>query len=304
MCDPLTTELKQSQSSVNLLDCQLSNLRNDQQELNLEWCDLQKINALIKSVQQDIAEYSGVDIRGLINQKNDMDSDFRHYARKLIKDRQLWIDRFGDLNATISQLVDRILKEKESNVNCDQLQEYFETIASIISQINRILSTFETMVTRIRSGDKLIQDVKLQITNFTKLLAKLVQNLLILEEQPQAIEKDGKIELKVRVLIGGQLGVQLFLPKVTASLISKTQFNCLHNQPIDEVITTSCGELANNWRFLEYSQHSGQLTAVFTNLVIKSLETDCHAILLQTQFNVGDQLMNGRVTLLTNSFLQ
>jgi hypothetical protein len=145
------------------------------------------------------------------------------------------------------------------------------------------------------------------LSKATALLSTLVRGTFIVEHQPpQVLKTQVKFNASVRLLVGAKLSVHMNPPEVTVTLIAEKDIPKL---AVDSSLltSTSCAELLNGNKLMEYSPNCCTTVANFQNLLLKKIKrknTSAEAVtekkfalLFHTQFVIGDDLMFDIATL-------
>ncbi|XP_052252498.1 signal transducer and activator of transcription 5B-like isoform X4 [Dreissena polymorpha] len=258
------------------------------------------------------------EVQRLQQTKEQMDRMLLQSAQTILQQRLALAEKHKKTLTEIEQLQKKVVDEeliswKRKQQLClngapfdtsliDTLQGWCESLADLIwrnrQQILRVDSLRQQLPIEVPEGYSDIQPELNQAV--TSLLSSLVTSTFIVEQQPpQVLKTSARFSATVRLLVGGKLNLNMFPPRVKATIISEQQAKILL-QNVEPPRGQKCGEILNNEGQMDFHNATGQLSVVFRNMTLKNIKRadkrggEVHAIAEEkfcihftSEFNVG-----------------
>ncbi|XP_052803181.1 signal transducer and activator of transcription 5B-like isoform X2 [Mya arenaria] len=275
-----------SQSDQDLRRMQLL-----QENFVVDYQNHAQLSSQLQRVQQDESIPNRTELANrLRQQKDEMDRMLLASAQKILEERLRLAQKHKETLAHIETLQKKVVDEElitwkrrqqlalngapfDSSM-IDIIQGWCESLADLIwrnrVQILRVDSLRTQLPIDVPDGYTDIQPELNQLV--TGLLSSLVTSTFIVEQQPpQVLKKDARFSATVRLLVGGKLNLNMFPPRVKATIINEQQARGLL-QSDESRRQQKCGDILNNEGQMDFHNATGQLSIVFRNMSLKNIK--------------------------------
>ncbi|XP_022191583.2 signal transducer and activator of transcription 5B [Nilaparvata lugens] len=281
----ITLKLRNLQTQTQETTQAIQTIDQEQEAFTLKYHECTKISASLQQLKSSQAPNKDLENR-LQNDKNCMEALLQNKVGLIVNMRYKIVERLKDTIQQLSLVQARILDEEmlrwkrnqqlsgngaNFNSNLDNIQDWCERLAELIWLNRQQIKEMERVTLKVNLNLPVNPDLRDLDSQITQLLSSLVTSTFVIEKQPpQVMKTNTRFAATVRLLVGGQLNVNMNPPQVKVTIISESQANALLRN--DNCAREGSGEILNNIGTMEYNQGTRHLSINFRNMQLKKIK--------------------------------
>ncbi|RZF46582.1 hypothetical protein LSTR_LSTR002914 [Laodelphax striatellus] len=278
-------KLRNLQRQTQETTIEIQHIDQEQEAFTLKYHDCTKISASLQQIKSQNPPNIELEKR-LQNEKSIMESQLQTKVGLIVNMRYKIVERLKDTINMLSLVQARILDEEmlrwkrdqqlsgngaPFNNNLDVIQDWCERLAELIWLNRQQIKEMERVTLKVNLNLPVKPDLRDLDSQITGLLSSLVTSTFVIEKQPpQVMKTNTRFAATVRLLVGGQLNVNMNPPQVKVTIISESQANALLRN--DNCARDGSGEILNNIGTMEYNQGTRHLSINFRNMQLKKIK--------------------------------